>query len=329
MKYILGIDTSCYTTSLACVSLEGKLLLSKQKLLSVPDGARGLQQSSAVFSHLRNLPELSATMQDSLPDGELVAICASIKPRPYKDSYMPVFVVGESLGATLAKLAGVPFYTTTHQENHIMAGLYSNDRMQMEKHFLALHLSGGTTELLEVWAHTTGFDINLIGSTQDLHAGQLVDRIGVALGLGFPSGPNLEALAEKADKPIHIPYYVKDLTVSFSGSESHAQRLIAKNADKAGIARGVYQVLNKTICKWLENAADKGYPTSVLLVGGVSSSMILREELNVQLRKAGKNMSLYFALPQLSKDNAVGTAYLGLKAYMNDKYKAGAGLPLK
>lgn len=321
MKFILGIDTSCYTTSIACVSLDGELLLSKQKLLLVPEGARGLQQSSAVFAHLKNLPELSACLRSSLPDGELAAVCASVKPRPYSDSYMPVFVVAESLGAVIANLTGVPFYTTTHQENHIMAGLYTCGWMQNDRHFLALHLSGGTTELLEVRSRPTGFDINLIGSTQDLHAGQFVDRIGVALGLGFPSGPHLEALAKMTDKPVDIPYYVKDLTVSFSGSESHAQRLIDQNADKSCIARGVYQALTKTIYKWLINAVDKGYPATVLLVGGVSSSMLLRKELQDQVKKTGREISLFFADPLLSKDNAVGTAYLGLKAYIHSKAK--------
>jgi len=92
------------------------------------------------------------------------------------------------------------------------------------KHFLVVHLSGGTTELLEVRVHNHGFDIDMIGSSLDLHAGQFVDRIGVSLGLPFPSGPHLEELANNELESYDIKYYVKDLILVFQD-----QRLIYKD----------------------------------------------------------------------------------------------------
>lgn len=314
MKYVLGIDTSCYTSSLACVSLEGEVLLNKQVLLELADGTRGLQQSKAIFNHLKNLPSITSELKSTIDKPELVAVCSSVKPRPQKDSYMPVFVLSQSLGQVIANINNVPYYESTHQENHIMSGLYRLGGFKA-KHFLVVHLSGGTTELLEVRVHNHGFDIDMIGSSLDLHAGQFVDRIGVSLGLPFPSGPHLEELANNELESYDIKYYVKDLNISFSGPETHIQRQIVKGLDSRKIARGVYISLIKTLGKWLINAVKKGYPRDVLLVGGVSSSRIIREGLRADSEIKNEGLSLYFADPQLSKDNALGTALIGLNIY--------------
>lgn len=314
MKYVLGIDTSCYTSSLACVSLEGEVLLNKQVLLELADGTRGLQQSKAIFNHLKNLPSITSELKSTIDKPELVAVCSSVKPRPQKDSYMPVFVLSQSLGQIIANINNVPYYESTHQENHIMSGLYRLGGFKA-KHFLVVHLSGGTTELLDVRVHNHGFDIDMIGSSLDLHAGQFVDRIGVSLGLPFPSGPHLEELANNELESYDIKYYVKDLNISFSGPETHIQRQIVKGLDSRKIARGVYISLIKTLGKWLINAVKKGYPRDVLLVGGVSSSRIIREGLRADSEIKNEGLSLYFADPQLSKDNALGTALIGLNIY--------------
>ncbi|HZK33845.1 MAG TPA: O-sialoglycoprotein endopeptidase [Bacillota bacterium] len=318
MKYILGLDTSYYTSSLACVSLDGEILLNKQVILEVARGDRGLQQSKAIFTHLQNLPSITSAVHSTIKEAELVAVCASVRPRPYKDSYMPVFVLSKSLGQSIANTANVPFYETSHQENHIMAGLhrleaFSNNRL------LVVHLSGGTSELLDVRVKPTGFDIQLIGSTLDLHAGQFVDRVGVAIGLTFPSGPQLEKLAMEEVSSFDLEYHVKDLNISFSGPESYAQRQILQGVNNTRIARGVYNTLLKTLSKWLTNAVKKGYPRDVLLVGGVSSSMILRNGLLSDPKLKENDISLYFADPKLSKDNAVGSALLGLNMFKKNK----------
>lgn len=314
MKYVLGIDTSCYTSSLACVSLEGEVLLNKQVLLELADGTRGLQQSKAIFNHLKNLPSITSELKSTIDKPELVAVCSSVKPRPQKDSYMPVFVLSQSLGQIIANINNVPYYESTHQENHIMSGLYRLGGFKA-KHFLVVHLSGGTTELLDVRVHNHGFDIDIIGSSLDLHAGQFVDRIGVSLGLPFPSGPHLEELANNELESYDIKYYVKDLNISFSGPETHIQRQIVKGLDSRKIARGVYISLIKALGKWMINAVKKGYPRDVLLVGGVSSSRIIREGLRADSEIKNEGLSLYFADPQLSKDNALGTALIGLNIY--------------
>ena len=99
--HFLGIDTSCYTTSVAIADADGQILLDHRQLLSVPEGARGLRQSEMVFQHVKNLSEL-------FPQGytDLKAVAASVAPRPAEGSYMPVLRVSESYAKAAAYTAG-------------------------------------------------------------------------------------------------------------------------------------------------------------------------------------------------------------------------------
>ncbi len=123
MKAVLGIDTSCYTTSAALVSLDGRILASARRLLTVREGERGLQQSQGLFQHVKNLPDMieQVMRQDT---ADICAVCASVRPRPVEESYMPVFRAGESQARAAASLLRVPFYPASHQEGHVQAALF-------------------------------------------------------------------------------------------------------------------------------------------------------------------------------------------------------------
>ena len=90
----------------------------------------------------------------------------------------------------IAAALGVPFYATSHQQGHVRAAMV--DSGIRPGAFVAMHLSGGTTETLYADENRA---LSKVGGSNDLHAGQLVDRVGVRLGLGFPAGPALERLA--------------------------------------------------------------------------------------------------------------------------------------
>jgi len=147
MRAVLGIDTSCYTTSCALVTPEGEILSSSRRLLTVEDGARGLMQSQGLFQHVKNLPQMVQNVMADVSDAEICAVCASTRPRPAEDSYMPVFRAGESQARAAASLLRVPFYPASHQEGHVRAAMVDAG-IDETKPFLALHLSGGTTEIL-------------------------------------------------------------------------------------------------------------------------------------------------------------------------------------
>ncbi|NLX71285.1 MAG: O-sialoglycoprotein endopeptidase [Clostridiales bacterium] len=319
MKYILGFDTSCYTTSIALVDLNGNIVLNSQIPLEVEEGKRGLQQSKALFQHLHRLPLITQQICKVVqPKSDIAAVCATSRPRPVKGSYMPVFMVSHMAGQAFANILEVPYYEVSHQESHIQAGIASAGGPD-SLGFMAIHISGGTTELLKVMDNGASYEIDIIGATQDLHAGQFVDRVGVSMGLRFPAGSQLEELALKGEaNVVTIPSSVKDLTVSFSGAETCAQRLMKQGIRKEDIATAVYNCIIKTLEKWILNAIKVYQLKDILLVGGVASSRILRHELIKRLSQRDSDIKLYFADPVLSRDNAVGTALLGLKIYKHD-----------
>ena len=307
----LGLDTSCYTTSAALCSQEGAPIQAR-RLLPVPVGERGLRQSEAVFAHVRQISDVLLPLLEKA-DAPIACVCASASPRDGEESYMPVFQVGVSHGKALAAALKVPFYTTTHQRGHVAAARYGTG-LEAEK-FIALHLSGGTTDVLSV----SGESISPLGTSEDLHAGQLVDRVGVALGLPFPCGPHLEALARKGICENRVPVSMEGLNCHLSGAEAHLMRLIAAGESPENVAAEVYGLLCRTVLRLLHAAAEKTGVREMLLAGGVASSLLLRDMLTERNARRRTGLRLYFGRPEFSGDNAVGTALIGLEKLQKEK----------
>lgn len=311
-RVVVGLDTSCYTTSVAAVTAEGEVIASCRKLLPVPQGERGLRQSEAVFTHVRQLPALVEALAAQLTDGEIVAVCASRRPRDEEASYMPVFQAGDAQGRSLAALLRVPCFATTHQRGHVEAAKV--DSGVAEGDLLAVHLSGGTTEVLSL----TGERLTLLGGTLDLHAGQVVDRTGVALGLPFPAGPHLEALAVRGTAKALLPVSMADggLHCHLSGAETQVQRWIARgDMTPEDIAREVYDLLARTVARMVTAAAAQTGIRQVLLAGGVASSQLFRTLVRQRIAKRDATLSVHFGRPEYSGDNAVGVALIGARQW--------------
>ena len=311
-QIVIGLDTSCYTTSVAAVTVEGQVLASCRKLLPVKEGERGLRQSEAVFIHVRQLPERLEELAAYTQGHEIVAVCASRQPRDEEESYMPVFQVGDAQARGLAAMLGVPCFASTHQRGHVAAAMV--DSGVAEGDLMAVHLSGGTTELLSL----RGDDLTLLGGTLDLHAGQFVDRVGVALGLTFPAGPHLEKLAVAGRSEAKLPANMadQDLHCHFSGAETQVQRWIKQGAmPKEDIAREVYDLLARTVSRMiLAGSRDTGI-RQVLIAGGVASSQLFRQLVTERIHKKDKGFRVCFGRPEYSGDNAVGAALIGAKKY--------------
>lgn len=309
MSAVLGIDTSCYTTSAALVSVEGELLGSARRLLTVGEGERGLQQSQGLFQHVKNLPDMIGQVMQGAP--QICAVCASVRPRPAEESYMPVFRAGESQARAAAALLRVPFYPVSHQEGHVRAAMVDAG-IDAGRPFLALHLSGGTTEILLADQGR----LTLLGGSLDLHAGQLVDRTGVRMGLGFPAGPALEKLAMQAAPQGLLGVSIKGTSCNLAGAENKIERWLAQGEiSREQIAAEVFDFLCRTIERMIENACEATGARQALLAGGVASSTLLRSMLNVRAKKRRLNCRLHYAHPELSGDNAVGVALLGAERY--------------
>lgn len=306
IRCVLGFDTSCYTTSVALAG-GGRVVASERKLLTVADGQRGLRQSDGVFQHVQALPGVMECMMAKTGNVEIEAVCASTRPRGADGSYMPVFLVGEGAARTTAQALGVPFFETSHQEGHVRAAMV--DAGLADEPFVAMHLSGGTTETLYVDENRK---ITLIGGSSDLHAGQFVDRVGVKLGLGFPAGPEMEKLAVRGKAKGAFALSHRDGMCSFSGAEAEAMRMIGKGeTSPEDVAAEVYSFLSRSIAWLLSEAVKQTGVKQALLAGGVASSLLLRSLLPARLKRLECGVRVCWARPELSGDNACGVALIG------------------
>ena len=322
--YCLGIDTSCYTTSLAVVNDAFELSYEGRIMLDVPGGGRGLRQSDAFFQHIKNISRLMEKCRNSIDTGSISGIAVSTKPRSAEGSYMPVFMAGYHTAMTISQLLGLPVIEVSHQDSHIEAGVWSSGR-EMGAEFLAYHISGGTTELLLV-NNCEEMGIKEIGGSSDLKAGQFIDRAGVAMGLRFPCGQEMDKLCNEFEtKGIDIPISIDGSLLSFSGPETHVQRLIKdKELDRramAGISRGIFLCIARSIEKTAINASMKNKVGQLLLVGGVASNRIIRDCLTNSSKLKSSGIEPVFSDARYSPDNACGTAVLGMK-----KLKAPGGI---
>ena len=311
---VLGIDTSCYTTSVAAADENG-VLASNRQLLPVQAGARGLRQSEAVFAHIRQLPALYektlAEIGGRCPD----AVCVSAHPRDDETSYMPVFLSGLSFARVAAASFQAPLLTTTHQRGHVRAAL--EDSGLTASPYLALHLSGGTTEVLLMDREDR---LTLLAGTRDLHAGQLIDRVGVALGLPFPAGPSLERLAMTGAAQSLLPVSMEDGDCHFSGAEARAMQWIqAGDMPAPQIAAEVFSLVERTVLRLLSAAAEKTGVRDALLTGGVASSQLFRDQICAINQKRRLGLRLYFGQRQYAGDSAAGVALIGRDRMMKEK----------
>ncbi|EOD01729.1 endopeptidase [Caldisalinibacter kiritimatiensis] len=311
-NYYLGIDTSAYTTSIAVIKESNRIIADYRMILKVKKGKRGLRQQEAVFQHINNIRTLIEKLSNEIDLNKINVVSASIKPRNLNESYMPVFKVSENQGFILSKTLNASYKQFSHQDGHIAAGLIGSD-LQIKKEFLALHISGGTTELLRVRDELENFNIDIIGGTKDVSAGQLVDRIGVRLGLKFPCGRELDAASQKkgANKKISYPVSVKDTYLNFSGTETYFNKLIDKNKyDSKIIAYNLFSSIGYSLLDIIKNGIEVYNIKDILIIGGVASNSIIRRILieNIQNKNIG---NIYFPESKYCTDSAIGIAYLG------------------
>lgn len=324
----LGIDTSCYTTSLAVTDRDGNLLFDRRIILPVSAGEKGLQQSTALFYHVRNLPRLVEEAFGEIPGTRIQAVAASSRPRPREDSYMPVFTAGVSLADSMAAILKIPVGITSHQEGHLVAGLWSVNRPDLEN-FLVLHLSGGTTELLRVrkaGERPLRYEVEIMGGSTDIQAGQLVDRVGVAMGLPFPCGSALEKMAAEEDNikreeenpSLTIPSSVKGCWMSFSGAETLALSYLQQDKEPSLVARAVEHCIATAVEKAARRAVEATGWKDIVLVGGVAANGYIRRRLQHRLEHRAVGARLYFPQPRYCSDNAVGTSLVARSMISGD-----------
>ena len=302
MSIFLGIDTSNYTTSVAYIDEDGKVT-QKKRLLPVKAGERGIRQSDAVFHHTKVYPEL---VNELLSDNneKIRAIGVSVTPTTEKGSYMPCFLVGESFASSLATVLGVPCFKFSHQQGHISAALYSVKRLDLlNEKFIAFHVSGGTTDAVLCENESGNLKITPLSSSNDLKAGQAVDRIGVRMGLQFPCGKELEKLALKSEKSYKNKIKLYNGDCSLSGLENKCLKMLDNGETNEDVSRFLLTYIADTLTEMVNNIFSQYGELPLVFAGGVMSNTIIKEIIT-------SRFSAYFAEPEFSCDNAAGIAVL-------------------
>ena len=310
----VGFDTSNYTTSAAICDIDGRIIANIKRPLPVKDGERGLRQSDAVFGHVRNIPDICSELEEALRGHRVLAVGVSVQPRDVEGSYMPCFLAGKSAASAFATGAGAPVYGFSHQGGHVRAAVYSAhcENLLKGERFLAFHVSGGTTEALLIRCDDGGFVIELVGETSDINGGQAIDRVGVAMGLKFPCGAELERLAENFEGNIYKhPVCVRDCQCSLSGVENISAKILKQTGDRSAVAAFVFDFVGRTLDEMTGQIIKKYGEMPVVYAGGVMSNKLMRGRLS-------KDRQAYFAEPQYSADNAAGIALLCRDRYRRE-----------
>lgn len=294
----LGFDTSNYTTSVAAAK-DGRILAEARRPLAVKEGERGLRQQEALFQHWQALPALfHEVWAQSAAAGAPCGIAASTRPRPQDGSYMPVFTAGEQAARMLADALGVPFFALSHQEGHILAAAHGHD-IDFSKPLLAAHLSGGTLEFVLL----KDGRLEKVGGTKDISFGQLIDRVGVAMGMRFPAGGAMDLAASERPAEGRNPLCSATLdgpSVNLSGLETQALKM-AEKPDAARVLPGFLMArISEAFAAMAENALRQTGAKTLLVSGGVACSRVLRTFC--------EGRGYLFGDPKLCSDNAAGIA---------------------
>lgn len=299
----IGFDTSNYTTSIAFY--DGAQGVNCSRLLPVKEGELGLRQSDAVFHHTKSLPELSGRLFSDIQSSSVTAIGVSTRPRAVEGSYMPCFMVGQTVAEAISGAIGAKLFTFSHQRGHVAAALYSCNKLNLiNEKFIAFHFSGGTSDAIIVEPDDeTIIKCNVIASSSDLKAGQSIDRAGVMLGLPFPCGKYIDELACNSGAEFKIRPPFSGLNPSFSGVENKCIKMHNDGASNEDIAKYAISYTLSVVDNMTEMIRNEYGRLSLVYAGGVMSNSMIRKFMT-------NKYDCSFAEPQFSSDNAVGVAVL-------------------
>jgi N6-L-threonylcarbamoyladenine synthase len=309
---VLGIETSCDETGVALYSGEHGLL-SHALFSQVDLHARygGVVPELASRDHIRKLlPLITQVIDESgIKTGDISGIAYTAGP-----GLVGALLVGAALGRALAWTWGVPAVAVHHMEGHLLAPMLEPDPPAFP--FLALLVSGGHTLLVAV--RGIG-DYRVLGDSIDDAVGEAFDKTATLLGLSYPGGPALAALALQGNAVrFRFPRPMTDrpgLDFSFSGLKTFALNTWRDSGqtdrDRADIARAFEDAVVDTLrIKCRRAVAETGLKTLVV-AGGVGANRQLRERLAELMQDAGGRVC--YPRPAFCTDNGAMIAYAGYR----------------
>lgn len=310
---ILAIESSCDETS-AAVLKNGREVLSCviSSQIDIHKKFGGVVPEVASRNHILNI---SSVVSEAMEEAGATYDDLSAVAVTYGPGLIGALLVGVSYAKGIASAKGLPLVAVNHIHGHIAANYITHP--DLEPPFVCLVASGGHSHILYVKDY---MEFEILGRTRDDAAGEAFDKIARVLGLGYPGGPKIEALAKEgyddAMKFPRVEFSDAPYDFSFSGVKTsvinflHTKEQKGEEVNKADIAasfqRAVTDVLvAHTIRACLDKKVDK-----VVVAGGVSANGALREAF--ERAASENNLELYYPQPVYCTDNA---AMIGCAAY--------------
>ena len=321
---VLGVESSCDETGLALYDTERGLLANAvHTQVAMHEAYGGVVPELASRDHIRRLiPLLEQVITESaVTRGMIDAVAYTAGP-----GLAGALLVGASFAESLAMALNIPALPVHHLEGHLLSPLLASDPPEFP--FIALLVSGGHTQLMHV--RSIG-DYELLGESLDDAAGEAFDKTAKLLGLGYPGGPALAALAEKG-RPgrFKMPRPMLnsgDLSFSFSGLKTAVLTVVrdcvlAPN-DKADLAAEFQEAVTEVLSRKAVAACKKQGVKRLVVAGGVGANQRLRERLNADLKQRGARA--YYPEVDLCTDNGAMIAFCGARRLLLNSAPVGDG----
>ena len=310
---VLGIESSCDETGAALISDQDGLLADA--LYSQIDMHRaygGVVPELASRDHIRRaialVDEVLTKAGRSREDIDAIAVTEG-------PGLAGALLVGTSVAHAIGWALDVPVLGVHHLEGHLLAARLSDPAPAFP--FLALLVSGGHTQIMRVEKFGS---YELLGETLDDAAGEAFDKTAQLLGLPYPGGPAVSALAEKgtpgaielARPMIHAP----NLNMSFSGLKTSVLTAVQSAPDphdetfRANLARGFVDAVVDVLALKLIRAMKETKLKNVVVAGGVSANRQLRTRLTTEVRR--RRGTIFYPPMRLCTDNGAMIAAAGL-----------------
>ena len=323
---ILAFESSCDETAVAVVE-NGRTVLS-DAIASQADMHALYGGVVPEIASRKHVEVICALTEQALRDAGCTRSDIDAVAVTYAPGLIGAVLVGLSFAKSVACALGVPLIPVHHVRGHIAANYLAFP--ELEPPFLALAISGGNTLIVDVRDYT---DMEILGSTRDDAAGECFDKAARVLGLPYPGGAPMDALAKQSQGGVyHLPHAHVDgaeLDMSFSGLKTavvnlahHAQQ-VGEELDRAALARDFAQAVSDTLVPRAMEAARRSGRTIIAAAGGVAANSVIRGDLERACAKAG--YKLYLPPLRLCGDNG---AMIGAQGYY--EYLAGhtAGMEL-
>ncbi len=312
--YVLGIETSCDETGVAiyhdALGLINHLIYSQVEMHSEYGG---VVPELASRDHTRKLvPLIKQLLQESrLKSTDINGIAYTAGP-----GLMGALLAGAATARSLAWAWQIPAIGVHHMEGHLLAPMLEENPPEFP--FVALLISGGHTLLV----HVEGIGhYQLLGESLDDAAGEAFDKTAKMLGLGYPGGPKLAALAEHGKPQIKFPRPMTDrpgLDFSFSGLKTFTLNTINASEktgqDKADVAAAFQQAVAETLSIKCKRALQQTGLKRLVVAGGVSANKQIRTNLTEMAAK--ERAQIYFPRLEFCTDNGAMIAYAGCQRLM-------------